>query len=102
MLWEPIRNKITRKIILFVLGGWKARGIPNGGFGRVLAIKEKKGKKFWSAGSPGLRAVIVVVAVPIRSRCVHDFENIISPNFGVRASHEVCRLCCWIHLIVLH
>jgi hypothetical protein len=51
----------------------------------------------------GLRAVIVVIAVPIRSSgCVHDFESVISPNFGVRASHEVCRLCCWIHLIVLH
>jgi hypothetical protein len=50
----------------------------------------------------GLWAVIVVVAVPIRSCCVHDFENVISPNFGVCASHEVCRLCRWIHLIVLH
>ena len=28
------------------LDGWKARGIPKGGFGRVLAIKSKKGEKF--------------------------------------------------------
>ena len=51
MLWESIRNKITRKIIIFYLGGWKARGIPKGGFGRVLVRKEKKGEKFWSAVS---------------------------------------------------
>ena len=50
----------------------------------------------------GLWAVIVVVAVPIRSCCVRDFENVISPNFGVCASHDVCRLCRWIPLIVLH
>jgi hypothetical protein len=43
--------KITRKKILLFLGGWKARGIPKGGFGRVLARKAKKGEKFWSAGS---------------------------------------------------
>ena len=54
MLWEPIRNKITRKIMVFVLGGWKARGIPNGGFERVLARKAKKGEKFRSAGSTSL------------------------------------------------
>jgi hypothetical protein len=57
VLWEPIRNKITRKIIVFVLGGWKARGLPKGGFGCVLARKERKGKKFWLAGSPGLNGV---------------------------------------------
>jgi hypothetical protein len=39
---------------MFYLGGWKARGIPKGGFGRVLARKEKKGEKFWSAVSTGL------------------------------------------------
>jgi hypothetical protein len=50
VLWEPIRNKITRKIIIFVLGGWKAHRIPKGGFGRVLARKERKGKKFWMVG----------------------------------------------------
>jgi hypothetical protein len=49
VLWESIRNKITRKIIIFVLGGCKARGIPKGGFGRVLARKAKKGEKFSSA-----------------------------------------------------
>jgi hypothetical protein len=54
VLWESIRNKITRKIIIFVLGGCKARGIPKGGFGRVLAIKAKKGEKFSSAASTGL------------------------------------------------
>jgi hypothetical protein len=59
--------------------------------------RKKEREKLW-----GLRAVIVVVAVPICSSCVHDFENVICPNFGVRALHEVCRLCCWIHPIVLH
>jgi len=56
MLWESIPNKITRKIIIFYLGGWKARGIPKakGGLGRVLARKEKKGEKFWSAVRTGL------------------------------------------------
>ncbi len=54
MLWESIQNKITRKIIIFVLGGCKARGIPKGGFGRVLARKAKKGEKFSSATSTGL------------------------------------------------
>jgi len=32
----------------------KARGIPKGGFGHVLARKAKKGKEFWSAGSTSL------------------------------------------------
>jgi hypothetical protein len=41
-LFISIRKKITRKIIIFYLGGWKARGIPKGGFGRVLARKEKR------------------------------------------------------------
>jgi hypothetical protein len=59
--------------------------------------RKKEREKLW-----GIWAVIVVVAVPIRSCCVHDFENVISPNFGLCASHEVCRLCRWIHLIVLH
>ncbi len=31
---------------IFYLGGWKARGIPKGGFGHVLARKEKKVKSF--------------------------------------------------------
>ena len=35
-------------------GGWKARGIPKGGFGRVLARKAKKGETFLSAVSTGL------------------------------------------------
>ncbi len=47
---ESIRNKINRKNNNIFLGGWKARGIPKGGFERVLARKAKKGKKFWSAG----------------------------------------------------
>jgi hypothetical protein len=59
VLWESIRNKITRKIIIFVLGGCKARGIPKGGFGRVLARKAKKGEKFSSAASTGLRVAKV-------------------------------------------
>ena len=45
-------NQENNKI--FVLGGCKARGIPKGGFGRVLAIKAKKGEKFSSAASTGL------------------------------------------------
>jgi hypothetical protein len=45
---------MTRKIIIFYLGGWKARGIPKGGFGRVLARKAKNGEKFLLAGSTGL------------------------------------------------
>jgi hypothetical protein len=55
VLWESIRNKITRKIIIFILGGCKAQGIPKGGFGRVLARKAKKGEKFSSAASSGLK-----------------------------------------------
>ncbi len=58
MLWESIRNKITRKIIIFYLGGWKARGIPKGGFGRVLARKAKNGEKILSAGSTGLMLML--------------------------------------------
>ena len=46
-------------VIIFVLGGYKARGIPKGGFGRVLAIKAKKGEKFWSAASTGLTAQLL-------------------------------------------
>jgi hypothetical protein len=38
-------------------GGWKARGIPKGSFGRVLARNAKKGEKFSSAGSTGLTAL---------------------------------------------
>jgi hypothetical protein len=30
------QNKINRKNNNIFLGGWKARGIPKGGFGRVL------------------------------------------------------------------
>jgi hypothetical protein len=56
MLWESIRNKITRKIVIFYLGGWKAPGIPKGDFGHVLARKAKNGEKFLSAGSTGLTA----------------------------------------------
>jgi hypothetical protein len=37
--------------------GWKARGIPKGGFGRVLARKATKGEKFWSAGSTSLTSL---------------------------------------------
>ena len=57
MLQESIQNKITRKKILY-LGGWKARGIPKGGFGHVLASKAEKGKKFWSAVSSSLRLML--------------------------------------------
>jgi hypothetical protein len=46
VLWKSIQNKITRKIIIFYLGGWKARGIPKGSFGRVLARKAKNGEVF--------------------------------------------------------
>jgi len=42
---------------IFYLGGWKARGIPKGVSGLVLAIKAKKGEKFRSAGSTGLTAL---------------------------------------------
>jgi hypothetical protein len=45
MLRESIRNKINRKNNNIFLGGWKARGIPKGGFGRVLARNTRKGKK---------------------------------------------------------
>ncbi len=45
-------------VIIFVLGGCKARGIPKGGFGRVLAIKAKKGEKFSSDASTGLSTTI--------------------------------------------
>jgi hypothetical protein len=34
MLRESIQNKINRKNNNIFLGGWKARGIPKGGFGR--------------------------------------------------------------------
>jgi hypothetical protein len=47
VLWESIQNKITRKIIIIYLGGWKTRGIPKGVLGRVLARKAKKGDKLW-------------------------------------------------------
>jgi hypothetical protein len=45
-------NQENNKI--FVLGGCKAQGISKGGFGRVLAIKAKKGEKFLSAARIGL------------------------------------------------
>jgi hypothetical protein len=38
-------EKITKKIITYFLVGWKARGLPKGGFGCGLAIKAKKGEK---------------------------------------------------------
>jgi hypothetical protein len=34
------------KITIFHLGGWKAQGLPKGGFGHVLARKAKKGRTF--------------------------------------------------------
>jgi hypothetical protein len=43
--------KIHRKITIFCLGGWKARGLPKGGFGRVLVRKAKKGENFLLAES---------------------------------------------------
>jgi hypothetical protein len=36
------------------LGGWKARGIPNGVFGCVLARKAKKGKSFRQLEGPAI------------------------------------------------
>jgi hypothetical protein len=54
MLRESIRNKINRKNNNIFLGGWKARGIPKGGFGRVLARSTRKGKKIWYAGRTSL------------------------------------------------
>jgi hypothetical protein len=45
MRWESIWKEITRKIINYFLVGWKARGLPKGGFGCGLGIKAKKGKK---------------------------------------------------------
>jgi len=54
VLWESIRNKITRKIIIGDLF-WEAGSlIPKGVFGCVLARKGKKGEKFLSAGRAGL------------------------------------------------
>jgi hypothetical protein len=51
---ESIRTKkLTRKTVFF-LGGWKARGLPKGGFGCGLAIKARKGKKKSQAGRFGL------------------------------------------------
>ncbi len=44
-------NQENNNIIFGIL---KARGIPTGGFGRVLARKAKTGEKFWSAGSTSL------------------------------------------------
>ena len=39
---ESIRTKkLTRKTVFF-LGGWKARGLPKGGFGCGLAIKSRR------------------------------------------------------------
>ena len=38
-------------------------------------------------------AVIIVVTVPICSCCVHYFKNVISRDFGGCSSHEECRLC---------
>jgi hypothetical protein len=67
VLWESIRNKITRKIIIFYLGGWKAQGIPKGGFGRVLARKAKNGEKFSSAGRFGLRGLICTDLISFNS-----------------------------------
>ena len=46
--------KINRKITILCLGSWKARGLPKGGFGCVLARKAKKGENFLLAGSTGL------------------------------------------------
>jgi hypothetical protein len=70
VLWESILNKITRKIMIFVLGGCKAQGTPKGGFGRVLARKAKKGNKFWEAACTGL---IVLVETIENSRVVYRF-----------------------------
>ncbi len=55
MRWESIWKKITRKIIDYFLVGCRARGLQKGGFGCVLAIKAKKGKKKRQAVRVSLR-----------------------------------------------
>jgi hypothetical protein len=51
VLWESIRNKITRtNNILF--GRLEAQGIPKGVFGHVLVRKAKKSENFsWAGGA---------------------------------------------------
>ena len=51
ILIGKIKNK---KKDYYYLGGWKARGLPKGGFGCGLAIKARKGKKKRQAGRFGL------------------------------------------------
>jgi hypothetical protein len=45
MRWESLSEKIKNKKKENYLVGWKARGLPKGGFGCGLAIKARKGKK---------------------------------------------------------
>jgi hypothetical protein len=48
-----MNSKAGQLTLPFYLGGWKARGIPKGGVGHVLAKKAKNGEKFSSAGRSG-------------------------------------------------
>jgi hypothetical protein len=47
------------KITIFHLGGWKAQGLPKGGFGHVLARKQKKGELFVRWKRPFLEILYV-------------------------------------------
>jgi len=74
---ESIRTKkLTRKTVFFG-GGWKARGLPKGGFGCGLAIKAKKGGKKVQAGRISLRPMLAA------------YRNFFSLFFDF----DVCRFC---------
>jgi hypothetical protein len=68
---------------------------------RSKRVTEKRERKKKRSCGVGLRAVIVVVAVPIRSSCVHDFENVQKiiverfPSDGVFCVCVVFWWFCW-------
>ena len=64
MRWESLSEKKTRKKIEYFLVGCKARGLQKGGFGCVLAIKARKGKKKRQAERTGLTSLLREVTQP--------------------------------------
>jgi hypothetical protein len=68
---------------------------------RSKRVTEKRERKKEREKLRGLRAVIVVVGYPIRSSCVHDFENVQKiiverfPSDGVFCVCVVFWWFCW-------
>jgi hypothetical protein len=57
------------------LGGWKAQGIPKGGFGHVLARKAKNGEKFLLAGRSGLTQESVSSRIFVRKKGMNNVQS---------------------------